>query len=82
MSTRTSTEMPRDSRAFALLERAHDRLLSVGELKDAEKIAVLYRDLSGGCRPASHVWPISGPWCYCGREKWQQPPDHARRRRI
>lgn len=63
--------MDEDSRAFAYLGQAHDRFLSIGNTAAAEKIADLYRDLSGGCTYPNHTWPISGPWCYCGRERWR-----------
>jgi len=64
--------MNNDSRAFAALDTAHNRFLSSGDPKAAQKVSDLYRALSGGCRPAgSHTWPVSGPWCYCGREKWR-----------
>ena len=52
--------MSKDSSAFAYLESAFNRFLSVEEIDSAKEVGELYRKLSGGCEPPNHTWPSGG----------------------
>jgi hypothetical protein len=60
----------KDSQSIDYLRRAYGIFLSVNEYEHAQSVSDLIRKISGGCTATSHDWPISGLWCYCGRERW------------